>query len=52
MKILIPILIGAGVGGVMGYFGKCSSGRCPLTSTPVRGAVYGAFLGLMFALLR
>ena len=51
MKIFIGVLIGAVLGAVMGHFGKCSSGACPLTSTPLRGAFYGAFLGLMVSLL-
>ncbi len=51
MKILISVVIGAIIGGLMGYYGKCSSGLCPLTSTPLRGAIYGAFLGFMFAVL-
>ena len=51
MRILSAVIIGAGIGWLMGYYGKCSSGLCPLTSTPLRGAIYGAFLGLMFAIL-
>ncbi len=42
--------IGAALGALMGYFGKCSTGACPLTSTPLRGMFYGMFLGLLFAL--
>jgi thioredoxin 1 len=42
------LLIGGGLGAALGYFGKCSSGTCPLTSTWWRGAIYGALLGLMF----
>jgi hypothetical protein len=34
----------------MGYFGQCSSGTCPLTSTWWRGALYGGFIGLLMAL--
>lgn len=41
---------GAGLGALVGYFGQCSSGTCPLTSTWWRGALYGGFLGLMFAI--
>jgi hypothetical protein len=41
---------GAALGGLMGYFGHCASGTCPLTSTWWRGALYGGFLGLLFAL--
>ncbi len=42
------LVIGGGLGAGLGYFGKCSSGTCPLTSTWWRGAIYGAVLGLMF----
>ena len=48
-RVVAGILIGAGVGSVAGYFGKCSSGTCPLTATPLRGAVYGGVIGLLFA---
>lgn len=33
---------GAVLGTLLGHFGKCASGACPLTSTPWRGALYGA----------
>jgi thioredoxin 1 len=36
------------LGALLGYFGKCSSGTCPLTSTWWRGAIYGALLGGLF----
>lgn len=42
--------MGAGIGSVTGYFGKCSSGACPLTATPFRGAAYGGVLGLLLAI--
>lgn len=48
--ILLPLLIGAALGALMGYFGQCSSGTCPLTSTWWRGAIYGGVMGLLFAL--
>lgn len=51
-RIIIGIIIGAVIGSVVGYFGKCSSGVCPLTSNPYRGALYGATLGLLFALMK
>lgn len=44
-KILLGVLIGGAIGGVLGYFGKCSSGACPLTANPYRGAIYGAVMG-------
>ena len=49
-RVILGVVIGAGVGIMIGYFGKCSSGTCPLTSTPYRAAMYGAVWGLIFAL--
>ena len=48
-RFLFPVLIGGGIGAAMGYFGQCSSGACPLTSTWWRGALYGAILGGLIA---
>ena len=42
--------VGGALGAVMGYYGKCASGTCPLTATPIRGAIYGAVLGALFSL--
>jgi hypothetical protein len=50
LRFILPIVIGAALGSALGYFGQCSSGTCPLTSTWWRGALYGTVLGLMFAL--
>ena len=49
-RIVLGILIGAGIGAVIGHFGKCSSGGCPLTANPFRGAIYGGVMGVLFAL--
>lgn len=49
VRYLLPVLLGACLGALLGYFGKCATGTCPLTSTWWRGALYGAFLGLLFA---
>jgi|YelNatPaOPRAMG01_1025707.scaffolds.fasta_scaffold06069_2 thioredoxin len=51
LSTIITVLIGAGFGALMGYFGQCSSGTCPLTSTWWRGAIYGATIGLLASLL-
>lgn len=48
MSLMLSLLIGGGLGAALGYFGKCSSGACPLTANPWRGALYGAVLGLLF----
>jgi hypothetical protein len=49
-RILLMILGGAALGALLGYFGQCTSGTCPLTSTWWRGALYGGLLGLLSAL--
>ncbi len=49
-RLFLGILIGGGLGAAMGYFGQCSSGACPLTSTWWRGAIYGGSMGLLLAL--
>ena len=45
---LVPIAIGAVLGGIAGHFGQCHNGTCPLTSTWWRGALYGAVWGLLW----
>jgi len=49
LRFLLPILAGAALGAALGYYGSCTSGTCPLTSTWWRGALYGATLGLLIA---
>lgn len=49
IRIAGGLLIGGGIGALMGYFGSCTSGTCPLTANPFRGALYGAVMGLLFA---
>jgi thioredoxin 1 len=46
--LAIKLLLGAGLGALLGYYGQCSSGTCPLTANWKRGALYGAALGLLF----
>ena len=49
LRLVGPIALGAVLGGLLGYFGQCTSGTCPLTSTWWRGALYGSLIGLLFA---
>ena len=49
MKILVGLILGASLGAVIGWRGRCASGACPLTSNPFIGGVYGALLGAAFA---
>jgi thioredoxin 1 len=46
-RILLGVLIGGAIGAILGYLGKCSSGSCPLTANPYRGAIYGAVVGAL-----
>lgn len=43
------LALGALFGGLLGYYGKCTSGACVLTATPKRGAIYGMVLAGLFA---
>jgi len=49
VRLVLTVLAGAALGAALGWFGQCNSGTCPLTSTWWRGALYGAFLGLIVA---
>jgi thioredoxin 1 len=49
IQLIAGLLIGAGLGAVMGYFGKCTTGACPLTANPWRGGFLGAVIGGLFA---
>jgi len=49
IRILFGVIIGGAIGAVLGYFGKCSSGSCPLTANPLRGGIYGAVVGVLLA---
>lgn len=50
LRILMGLAIGALAGGLLGYWGKCNSGACPLTATPLRGLLIGALLGAVVGL--
>lgn len=50
LRFALIVAAGATVGALLGYFGQCTSGTCPLTSTWWRGAIYGSVMGLLFAL--
>ena len=49
IRIFFGVVVGGLIGAVLGYFGKCSSGACPLTANPYRGAIYGAVMGALLA---
>ena len=49
MNIFLAAIIGGIVGFLIGYFGKCVSGACPLTSNPIISTIIGALIGAMLA---
>jgi thiol-disulfide isomerase/thioredoxin len=49
IQLVLGLLIGGSLGATLGYFGKCSTGTCPLTANPYRGAFLGALIGGFFA---
>lgn len=49
IQLVIGLLIGGGLGALLGYFGKCTTGACPLTANPWRGGFLGAMIGGLFA---
>lgn len=49
IQLVVGLVIGGSLGAVMGYFGKCTTGACPLTANPLRGGLIGAILGGVLA---
>lgn len=49
VQLAIGLLVGGSLGATLGYFGKCSTGTCPLTANPYRGAFIGALMGGVLA---
>lgn len=49
-KRIAPVFIGAILGYAYYFFIGCNSGTCAITSSPYISTVYGAFMGLIFAI--
>jgi hypothetical protein len=49
LKLILPIVIGAGGGFAYYYFRGCTSGTCPITSNPYISTGYGTGMGLLWA---
>lgn len=45
--MILGITIGGIIGLGIGYFGKCASGTCPMTSNPFISTILGALFGAM-----
>lgn len=50
VKRILPVIIGAALGYAYYHFIGCNSGTCPITSNPYISTVYGAVVGLIFAI--
>lgn len=54
LLLLKRLALGLLVGGALGYLYHllvgCRTGACPLTATPLRAGLYGAVMGLVWAL--
>ncbi len=48
LKAILVLAASVAAGGLLGYYGQCTSGACPLTSTWWRGAIYGGVLGAAY----
>jgi hypothetical protein len=50
LKKALPVFLGALAGYAYYFFIGCNSGACPLTSNPFVSTIYGALIGLVWAL--
>ena len=49
VRLVLGIAIGGSAGFAVGYFGRCATGTCPLTSNPWVSTVVGAVIGALIA---
>ncbi len=49
IRMLIGTVIGAGLGFLYYKFVGCSSGACPITSSPIISSLYGAVMGMLIS---
>ena len=47
LKYGLGILLGASAGFAYWYFIGCTSGSCPITSSPVNSTIYGVLMGVL-----
>ena len=48
-RLIGGVVVGAVIGGIIGYAGKCAGGACPLTCNPIGGLIIGAVIGFILA---
>ena len=49
IRMIIGTVIGMSIGAAIGYFGRCATGTCPLTSNPFVSAVFGGIIGFLLS---
>ncbi len=49
-KLAFGIVIGGLAGYAYYYFIGCSSGTCPITSSPLNSILYGSFTGIVISI--
>ncbi len=50
IRVIVGICLGGAVGFLIGHFGRCASGGCPLTSNLYVSMIVGAVVGLLIAI--
>jgi hypothetical protein len=48
-QLATGVILGATIGGIVGYAGRCVGGGCPLTCNPIGGIITGALIGFLLA---
>ena len=51
IRIIVGLVLGGGIGFLIGHFGRCSTGVCPMTNNPYISTIVGAIWGLVIALI-
>ncbi len=50
LRVITAGLVGGGAGYLYFKLVGCKTGTCPITSSPLRSSLYGAFIGILFSL--
>ncbi len=50
IKRVLPVVLGGAIGYAYYYFIGCKSGSCAITSNPYISVIYGASIGVIYAL--